>query len=148
MDHETTEQNNMESTSNDGYWPEIIGYNTGRGWIVCHTIPIIPKLQNIAFKAIKLKMTEINDHDMDVDAIAEAPQEHHLLDEPFASLARGLKGHNGPIIKILNYHNEVSEIEQVKILGEQQCFALNNNIRICLNRSSSISRKWSILPDL
>ena len=71
--------------------------------------------------------------DIDVDAIAEAPQGEHVLDEPYAALTSILKGHHGPIIKILNYHNEVTEIEQVLVHGQQQCVVLNNNVHARLN---------------
>ena len=71
--------------------------------------------------------------DIDVDAIAEAPQGEHVLDEPYAALTRILKGHKGPIIKILNYHKEVTEIEQALLEGQQQCVVLNNNVHARLN---------------
>ena len=71
--------------------------------------------------------------EIDVDAIAEAPQGEHVLDEPYAALTRILQGHKGPIIKILNYHNEVTEIERALLEGQQQCVVLNNNVHARLN---------------
>ena len=65
----------MESTTRRDFRPEILDYNHWRDWLVCHTIPIIPKLQHIqvALKTRRLDMAEVNKND--IEAIPEAPHD-------------------------------------------------------------------------